>query len=206
MNKLVSIIVVLGLPKTKSIAPLIVRAQTIVDALDADKTMFPSPTPAHAVSLAHIATLASTETAFKNRLGTLAARDDARAVVVADMHQLHNYVQSVVNANPAQAEVIATSASMSIRTRGALHKKDLTVKQMVSGSVHVVAKAVKGAKAHDWQFSTDGGKTWLDAPSTTTSSTIMAGLQPATTVSFRQRVLTTAGRSDWSAVVTAVVA
>ncbi len=94
---------------------------------------------------------------------------------------------------------------MSLRKAAARHKQDLAVKQTISGAVHVIAKATKGAKAYDWQLSTDGGKTWQSAPSTTKSSTIIAGLVLATIVSFRHRALTTAGAGDWSAIVTAVV-
>ncbi len=75
-----------------------------------------------------------------------------------------------------------------------------------SGSVKVVAKATKGAKASDWQYSLDGGKTWVALPSTTKASTSVSNLTPGTTVQFRQRVLTKAGASDWSVPVPHVVA
>jgi hypothetical protein len=85
------------------------------------------------------------------------------------------------------------------------NKPPLAVKAGVSGSVQVVAKATKGAKANDWQMSTDGGKTWVDMPSTTKAMTTVANLTPGTTVQFRQRVLTKAGSSDWSIPVPHVV-
>ncbi len=94
------ITVVLGLPRNKSVAHIIVRTSAIIDALEANKTMFPSPTPATVQAKAHIADLTSTEAAFQNRTGTLAARNDACALVVADAHQLHVYVQQLVNADP----------------------------------------------------------------------------------------------------------
>jgi hypothetical protein len=188
-----AILVVLGLPKNQGIAPLIVRVTSIVDAMDANTTTYPSPSPALTLVQGHLATLTGAETALKNRLGTKAARDDARNVVIVDAHQLHTYVQSVVNQNPAQAETIAQRASMTLRKVGAKQKSDLAIKHVISGTVH------------DWQYSTDGGKTWTDAPSTTKSSTTITGLQPGAFVTCRQRVLTVQGRSDWSQPVTAVV-
>jgi hypothetical protein len=61
----------------------------------------------------------------------------------------------------------------------------------------VIAKATKGAKANEWQYSLDGGKTWIDLPPTTKASTAIQNLTPGTSVSIRQRVLTKAGLSDW---------
>jgi hypothetical protein len=199
------ITVVLGLPKTRAIATTIVRVTSIADAIAANKAMFTSPTPPLTQVTSDLSTLTSAETAFKNRLGTKAARDSALAAVIADAHQLHVYVQQLVNANPSEAASIAQNASMTLRKTAARHTNDLSVKQIVSGSVKVVAKAVKGAKAHEWQYSTDGGKTWIDAPSTTKSSTTISGLLPGTTVSYRNRVLTTSGHSDWSSAISAVV-
>ncbi len=200
-----SITVVLGLPKPQSTAALIVRLNAIVDAMTAAVTVFPVPTPTLSQVKSDLVALTSAEAALKNRLGTRVARDAAKAVVVSDAHGLHNYVQSVVNANPGQAETIAQEASMSIRKPGARHTSDLAVKQTVSGAVHVIAKATQGAKAHEWQYSTDGGKTWIDAPSTTKSSTVISGLQPGANVAYRVRVLTKSGHSDWSQPVAAVV-
>jgi len=75
----------------------------------------------------------------------------------------------------------------------------------VTGTVEVVAKATKGAKMNDWQYSTDGGKTWIDAPPTSKATTTIPNLTPATTVMFRQRVFTKAGLSNWGQPVSALI-
>ena len=67
----------------------------------------------------------------------------------------------------------------------------------VSGTVNIVAKATKGAKQNQWQYSLDGGKTWIDLPPTTKARTAVASLTPGTTVTVRQRVFTKAGVGDW---------
>ena len=85
------------------------------------------------------------------------------------------------------------------------HKSDLAVKQTVSGVVHVVAKATKGAKANNWQYSTDAGKTWIDLPETTRAQATVQNLTSGSTVSFRQRALTKAGLTDWCPPVAHVV-
>ena len=199
-------IVLLGLPKSNSVPKLIVRVTTVVDTMIANKTMFPSPTPAFAQVQSDLLALTSAETAFKGHLGTRTARDDAKTALVADAHGLHTYVQTLVNANPSQAEAIATNAAMTLRKTGLPHKSDLAVKQTTSGTIQVVAKATKGAAANHWQYSTDGGKTWIDASPTTKATTQIANLTPGITVQVRHRVLTKTGLSDWSQDVSHVVA
>jgi hypothetical protein len=71
--------------------------------------------------------------------------------------------------------------------------------------VQVLAKATKGAQAHEWQLSTDGGKTWSDLPTTTKASTQVETLTVGATVTFRHRPVTKAGLGDWSQPVSAVV-
>jgi len=71
--------------------------------------------------------------------------------------------------------------------------------------VHVVAKATKGAKLNDWQYSVDGGKTWVSIPSTTKAKTTISGLTPGVEVTYRQRVQTKAGAQDWSQPISALV-
>jgi hypothetical protein len=203
-NNISPILVVLALKQT-SIPALIQRATVIVTAMTANKATFPSPTPPLATVLADIAALTAAQTAFKSRAGSLADRDDKQQVVVADVGQLHSYVQLLVNAAPSQAAIIATDAAMSLRKKPVRSKAPLSVKQTVSGSVQVVAKATAGAGANEWQYSIDGGKTWIDVPSTTKAKTTIPNLTPGATVTYRQRVVTKDGVGNWSQPISALV-
>jgi hypothetical protein len=187
------------------VAAIIIRVQAILDAMTANKTTFTTPPVALATAQSHLDALSSAEAALKSKTGSKVARDDALKLVVEDTKQQHAYVQQLANASPSQAATIAQQAAMTLHKTGARTKADLSVKQTVSGILHVVAKGLKGAKAHDWELSTDGGKTWTAVPSTTKASTTITGLSPATTVLIRHRALTKSGTTDWSAVVTAVV-
>lgn len=198
-------IVVLGLPKTNSVPALIVRANVIKDAMTSNATTFPSPVPPLATVVALIAGLTTAETAYKAHAGTRADRDSARTALLAALKQLHTYVQQLASASPAQADVIAQDAAMTLRKVGAHSKSDLAVKQTVTGSVHVIAKADKTARSNDWQYSVDGGKTWIDWPSSTKASTTITGLQPGLMVSYRHRPLTKLGPGNWSQPVSALV-
>jgi hypothetical protein len=94
---------------------------------------------------------------------------------------------------------------MALRKTTVPHKSDLAVTQIVSGSVKVVAKSTPGARSHEWQISTDGGKTWTNGTPSAQATTTMTGLQPGVLTTFRQRVITKTGPSDWSQPVTALV-
>jgi hypothetical protein len=95
---------------------------------------------------------------------------------------------------------------MYLRKTASINKPALAVKPgTVTGAVKVVAKATAGAKINEWQYSTDGGKTWIDVPPTSMATTTIQNLTPATTVMFRQRVFTKSGLSDWGQLVSALI-
>jgi hypothetical protein len=204
MSLLTSPVVLLGLKKNTPVATLIELESTVINAMTANKATFSTPIPALATVSAASTTLADAQAAFKARTGTRAARDDARTALMQLMQQLRVYVQSIASANPAQAEAIANDAAMKLHKTGTHHKSDLAVKAVASGSVKVVAKALKGAKANEFAYSTDGGKNWIAVP-TTQAHTTITGLVPGTTVAYRHRPITKAGAGDWSQPVTAVV-
>jgi hypothetical protein len=198
------IIVVLGLPPR--IADFIIRATAIASALAANSKVFPSPPVALTVLTSHIDDLTAKEAVAQTRVkGAAANRDAARKQVVVDLGQLQGYVQQVVNADPANAESLAAEAGMSVRKKTNPAKPPLAAKNPSTGSVQLVAKAISGAKTNDWQYSTDGGKTWVSATSTTKAKTTITGLVPGSTVSVRHRPITKAGPADWGQDVSAIV-
>jgi hypothetical protein len=200
-----TIMVVLGLPSSRSVPAVIVRSTTIGNAIAASPTTFTAPNPPLAKLTTAINAATAAEAAFKAHTGTRADRDAAVTALIALMQQVHAYVQGLATADPANAATIAQDAAMTLRKKGSHTKSDLAVHQKVSGVVQVVAKAGTGSRAHEWQYSTDGGKTWIDAPATTKASTTITGLQVGVAVSYRHRAITKAGPGDWSQPVVALV-
>jgi hypothetical protein len=197
MALLKTISVVLGLPRP--VAKVIIRVTNILDTMVVNKTTFVSPPVALATAQAHVAALVSAEAAAKTKaIGTVQTRDDALKLVVEDAHQLHAYVQQLCNANPAQAANIAAAAAMSLRKRPVRATHDLLVTQAVSGAIHVVAGNVKGARSHEWEYSLDGGKSWLVARATTKASTTISGITPGTLVQVKHRSIVKGDSSVWS--------
>jgi predicted phage tail protein len=75
-----------------------------------------------------------------------------------------------------------------------------------AGSAIVTAVNAGERSAYEWQYSTDGGKTWVTAPSTIQGKTTIAGLPSGTTVQFRYLAVTPkGGQGDWSAAVSLLV-
>jgi hypothetical protein len=195
------------LKRPRKVADLAVYGQNVHDQMAANSKTLPSPDPALTVLQTHLDELVTKEAAAKTRaVGAVSERDAAEKVVVDDLETERAYVEKTANADPDHADAIAQGAGMALRKTGSHDRPTLAVKHgAVSGAVEVAAKVPPGAKANDWQYSTDGGKTWIDVPSTTKAKTTVPSLQPGLTVHFRHRVLTKAGRSDWSDPVSLVV-
>jgi hypothetical protein len=200
-----SIGVALSLPTR--VADFIVRAQLIHDTMAANAGTVPSPTPPLAVLQTHITTLVTREAAAQARTaGTVTDRNTAWKVVRVDLASERAYVETLVNADPENASTIAQDAGMALRKVGTRNKPLLAAKPgPTSGAVHVVAKATAGAVANEWQYSVDGGKTYVDLPTTSGAATLVQNLTPGVTVLFRQRPVTRKGVGDWSVPVPLVV-
>ena len=162
--------------------------------------VFPNPVPTLAAVSTAVGNLATAETEALTRNRTaVALRDEKLAVVTVMLQELRGYVQSVADASPPTAASIIESAGMALRKRGVRPPRVFAVKPgPVSGSVNVVAARVGPRASYEWQYSPDGGKTWLAAPPTTKASTVITGLTPVTIVEFRYRAVTPSGVADWS--------
>jgi hypothetical protein len=115
-------------------------------------------------------------------------------------------VQTVADASPESAASNIEGAGFSLRKVPVFPPRAFKAERgAVSGTVKLVAPAMAKRASYDWQNSVDGGRTWLEIESTLASRTVVTGLTPLTTVQFRYRALTKAGRSDWSQTVSIVV-
>ena len=75
---------------------------------------------------------------------------------------------------------------------------DLEVKRTrVPGTLVLVARAAKGRASHDGQYGRDG-ITWIDAGATLRADATIRGLTPGAGYLLRLRVVTAAGKGDWS--------
>jgi hypothetical protein len=145
----------------------------------------------------------------KNRApGAVAARNLKDQTCKEDMEAWARIVQVAADANPSQARTIIESMAMFVKTITIRTKLDLAIEvQPVAGTVKAVGKAgPKNTRVFaEFQYSPDGGKTWLPGGMTTDSSIVITGLPSATWVGFRYRIWHKNVPGAWSQVVTDLV-
>ena len=180
-------------PAVLAVTEAILRAMT-------DNPSFPSPTPSLAAVSAALADLRDAEVATRTRTrGTVATRNERRAVLVGLLVRLKAYVQGVADEDPEHAGALIESAGMSVKKSAAPAKPVFQVKPgAVSGFVRMAARSAGDRASYQWAWSPDGGTTWRAAPATLQARTVLSGLPSGSRCSFRYRAVTTTGESDWS--------
>jgi hypothetical protein len=197
-------VVTLRLPKG---APaLIAYAENIVKRMTGNPS-FPGPAPTLAAVTAAIDDLRAAEAAAISRVkGAAAARNDKRKALVAVLQQLRSYIQSVADANEGNGPAIIESAGVAVRKQATRKPRVFAAKPgRTSGVANVFVPSAGHRSSYEWEYSTDGGKTWIAAPSTIQTKMTVAGLVPGSTVQFKYRTVTKKGESDWSAPVSLTV-
>ncbi len=188
------------------ISLLIVYVQGILKAMTNNPT-FPTPNPPlTAVSSAASDLQAAETTALTRATGTIATRNEKRAALVTLLEVLRAYVQSVADATPENAISIIESSGLALRKTTVHAPRVFAAKATtLSGTVKLTAPLAGRRAAYRWQYSTDGGKTWVDASETLQAKATVTGLPVGTTVQFRYRSVIKGGASDWSAPLSMVV-
>jgi hypothetical protein len=195
---------VLKLPK--AIALFILFVQHVLQSMT-NNPWFASMAALIATTTTDLATLLSAQAkALSKAKGAVEARDDAKKVVVDDLKLLKSGVQTIINQNPGVAATIIESAGFFQRKATLPFKPNLEARMapVTPGEVLVRARAVKRA-SYEWQYSLDGGKTWIAMGTTTVANTSLLGMTAGTTVLFRFRTTVSKTTSDWSPTLSFVV-
>jgi hypothetical protein len=188
------------------VADLITYATRIVSAMTGNP-LFPTPTPPLPGVTAAIDDLQIAETvALARTKGAATTRNEKRAALVIMLRQLRGYVQTISDATPENGPSIIQSAAMAVRKTPTKPAQAFAAKQgAVSGSARVTAVVAGRRASYEWQYSLDGGKTWVATAGTLKASTTVTGLPVGTAAQFRSRAITKAGESDWSQAVVLVM-
>ncbi len=197
-------LVSLDLPK--KVPALISYATSVVTAM-AGNPSFPTPAPTLAAITAAITALQTAESAAIARTkGAVTARNDKKAALVALLQELKAYIQKTGDADADNSAALIQSAGVSVK-KTAVRKP--RVFNAVQGPASGTAKLVTGSAglraSYEWQYSVDGGKTWVAVPATLQAKTSVTGLTAGATVQFRYLAVTKAGQGDWSAPVSLLV-
>jgi hypothetical protein len=189
----------------RRVGPLIAHAETIVVSMT-DNAHFPAPVPPLWLVSKAATDLQSAETAALTRTtGMVATRDEKRTMLVSLLQQLRGYVQVTAEADPENARAIIESAGMFVRKEPERPLRVFSAKPgTASGEVKLVAPFAGKGTSYEWEYSIDGGATWLIMSPTIQSSTSLVGLTPGTGVMFKYRYVTRRGVSAWSEAITLV--
>jgi hypothetical protein len=181
------------------VADFIAYATGVAHAMT-NNPAFPAPVPALSALSAAVSDLQAAETVALTRAkGTAAARNDKRAVVVSLLRQLGGYVQAIADATPENGATIIQSAGIPVRKVTARATRVFGAKPgPVTGSAKLTAAVAAARASYEWEYSLDGGKTWVGAPSTLQAKTTITGLPVGTSVLFRVKTVTKTGEGDWS--------
>jgi hypothetical protein len=190
-------LVALDLPKT--VPELISFAEQVVTSVT-NNPSFPTPSPTLAVISQAIADLQAAQAAAQLRAkGAVQARNDKKTALVKLLQLFKSYVQNIADGDPDTSVTVIHAAGLAVKK--APNRKPHTfaaIEGAISGSVKLVTVSAGSRASYLWQYSTDGGKTWIDAPGTSQAKTTIVGLTAGTTVLFRYRTITPkAGQTDF---------
>jgi hypothetical protein len=190
-------LVSLRLPRP--VPALLVHVRGIVTRMTGNPA-FPSAGPNLALVTAAADALAAAQTAAQMRtIGAVATRDEKRVALLAVLEQLKACIQAAADADVENGASIIASAGVAVRKpRGQVARVFAIRPGRVSGSVVIVAPTAARRASYEWEFSTDGGKTWVELAPSLQAKTELSGLVPASTVIARYRSITKTGPSDWS--------
>ena len=131
---------------------------------------------------------------------------DKQAALVALLQELKAYIQKTADADVDNGSAIIQSAGVSVKKTPVRKPRVFAAVQgAVSGMAKLVTASAGHRSSYEWEYSIDGGKTWVAVPATLQAKTSVTGLTSGTTVQFRYLAVTKTGQGDWSAPVSLLV-
>jgi len=143
----------------------------------------------------------------KDAPNAVATRNTAWVKVDLMMDDVVDFVNSLARNNQPNAVLLITGANMVVIDRGVRVKEILSAKRgKLSGTANLRAKKVPYAKSYVWEYSIDGGITWITTIKITPGgNTVVTGLATLTIVHFRYYAVTTRGNTDYCNAVYCVI-
>ncbi len=207
---------VFGVKMTK-VSAVIGRAEAMANGMGADTVTYASPNPTLPAFKILITNVITAEAAVKSRTaGAVATRDVQLHLLIGGMENERVYVQGLSDATPARAVQLIENAGLVV-AKSPTHSKlmlelrngpqpgSIACSANVGLLVGAGATHPRAARFYGWQYTADGGKTFVTAASTATSKTLLTGLPPVTLVGVRVNITTRGVTSEWTDVATIVV-
>ena len=204
ISKTSHVIATLNLP-TK-VPALIVYVQNIIKGLTGNAAI-PNPTPTVAALTTALDELETAETgALARTKGAVTIRNEKRAALLSLLQLLKASVQTTADASAQNGASIIESAGIAVRKTPVRPARVFAAKPApVTGTAKVIAPSAGPRASYEWEYSIDGGKTWVTLPVTLQAKTSVSGLVPGSTVQFKYRPVTKTGEENWSAQISMLV-
>jgi hypothetical protein len=193
------------------------RAEAMESGMGSDPATYLNPNPPLPAFKALITNVTSAQTAVRTRVvGAAATRDVALRLLIGGMESERLVVQGLADAAPSRAVQIIQNGGLVVAA-STVHTKLLLVLRngAESGTVSCDAnvgmligpdaKHPRAARFFGWQYTVDGGKTFVTAPTTATGKTLLTGLLPLTIVGVRVNITILGVTSPWTDVATIAV-
>jgi hypothetical protein len=190
---------------------LLAVAKCVHAAMSAHASTYAAAPVAMATFLALIQALDEGQQGVRNRTMTGAERDLRRDAVWSALEALRVFVQSLCDESPEQALTLIQNAGLEVADAPVHAKPLLGVRQgpqagMVILEAHAGLLATgKGRMFFNWEYTVNGGASWIAVPSTPWARTTIAGLPALVTCGFRVSVTDPVGQGEWSQVVALLV-
>lgn len=193
------------------------KAKGMLGGIGGHPNLFASPNPPLSVIKDQVVVVDAAQVLASTRAkGTATARNVQRGILVGMLETEVTYVQGVADhsATPEEAAATIEAAALKVAPVAQRTKALLTVSQgPTAGSVHLDAFAKLLVGKHqakktffNWQYTADGGLTYITLSSTPKSKTTLEGLTPLHTYGFRVSLTNPDGIVEaWSQVVTFLV-
>jgi hypothetical protein len=181
-------------------------AKAIVAAMTGNAA-FATPDPQLAAVTTAVTELQAAQTSVKLRKpGAVQDRNEKRKTLTTLLEHLKSYIQRTADSNSDTAATVIKSAAVGVRQAVIRQKQTFTVKEgPVSGSVKLTTASVASRASYEWEYSLDGGKTWVVMPPTLQAKASIQGLPVTATAFFRSRAVTRTGAQDWTQPLSIVV-
>ncbi len=190
--------IALNLPRV--VALLLVLVRHVIAMMTKNASMFVNPNPDLGDVGKHADDLEAAEALAKSRAkAAVAARDDKRLIVENDLNLLKAYIIALAIGDIGQASFIIQSSGFTEKRVGQRVKPPLAA-LLGPNPLEVVLRALAEKKKafYEWEYSSDGAKSWLAIGTTNKASTTFTAPTAGATYYFRYRATVKDVTGDWS--------
>jgi hypothetical protein len=202
--------------KMRNVPAVVGRAEAMHNGMAADPATYAGPNLPLPTFKTLIANVQTAQTAVRTRVvGAAATRDVHLLALIGGMETERLFIQGLADANSSHSVQLIQNAGLVVAEspgytklllvlRNGPHQGsvvcDANVGLLVAGANHP-----RAARFFGWQYTVDGGTTFVTAPTTATGKTLLTGLTPLTVVGVRVNITLLGVTSDWTDVGTIVV-